>query len=79
MLARNQFEVRGCDVSETSLAVARAEANRHGLQIPLKTANIYNLDPALDSADTVLCCEVLEHLVDPAIALKSSSRSPART
>lgn len=69
MLARNHFQVRGCDVSETSLAVATRESERHGLNFPLQIKSVYDLDPAVDSADTVLCCEVLEHLVDPDAAL----------
>lgn len=70
MLARNQFQVRGCDVSDTSLAVARSESEKHDLNIPLRNKSIYDLDPELDRADTVLCCEVLEHLMDPEAAIK---------
>lgn len=70
MLARNQFQVRGCDVSETSLAVARLEAERHGMNFPLQIRSVYDLDPIVDRADTVLCCEVLEHLTEPEAALK---------
>ena len=69
MLAQNQFEVRGCDVSNTSLAVARLESEKRGLNISLQNKSIYDLDPTVDSADTVLCCEVLEHLTDPESAL----------
>ena len=69
MLAQNQFDVRGCDVSESSLAVAKLESEKHGLKFPLQIKSIYDLDPTVDSADTVLCCEVLEHLDDPETAL----------
>jgi 2-polyprenyl-3-methyl-5-hydroxy-6-metoxy-1,4-benzoquinol methylase len=70
MLSRNQFQVRGCDVSETSLAVAKAESERLKMNFPLEIKSIYDLDPATDSADTILCCEVLEHLTDPDEALR---------
>lgn len=70
MLARNNFQVRGSDVSETSLAVAKNESERHSLHIPLQMKSIYDLDPTFDSADIVLCCEVLEHLAEPEQALK---------
>jgi SAM-dependent methyltransferase len=70
MLAQNGFRVRGCDIAEASLAVARAEAMRHGLDIPLRQKSIYDLDPHEDRAETVLCCEVLEHLEDPEAALR---------
>ncbi len=69
MLARNGYRVRGCDIEPTALAVARSEAERHGLDIPLDQKSVYDLDPREDSADVVLCCEVLEHLTDPAAAL----------
>jgi 2-polyprenyl-3-methyl-5-hydroxy-6-metoxy-1,4-benzoquinol methylase len=70
MLARNGYQVRGCDISETSLAVAKAESERHGLNFPLQQKSIYDLDTENDRAETVLCCEVLEHLTDPDLALQ---------
>ena len=70
MLARNGYAVRGCDVATGSLNVARTESARHGLNIPLEIKSVYDLDPAVDSADTVLCCEVLEHLTEPERALE---------
>jgi 2-polyprenyl-3-methyl-5-hydroxy-6-metoxy-1,4-benzoquinol methylase len=69
VLAKNGFSVRGCDISESSLAVAAREAARHGHHIPLAKQSIYDLEPGRDSADTVVCCEVLEHLTDPEAAL----------
>ncbi|MEO8325451.1 MAG: class I SAM-dependent methyltransferase [Nitrospirota bacterium] len=71
MLARNQFQVRGCDISETSLAVAKLESERHRVTFPLQIKSIYDLDQTVDRADTVLCCEVLEHLTEPEKALKN--------
>lgn len=65
ILAKNKFKVRGCDISEESLAVARSESAKRGIDIPLQIKSIYDLNPLQDSADTVLCCEVLEHLTDP--------------
>lgn len=71
LLANSGFKVRGCDISEESLAVARLEAGRHGLEIPFKRQSIYDLNFDNDAADLVLCCEVLEHLPDPELALKN--------
>jgi 2-polyprenyl-3-methyl-5-hydroxy-6-metoxy-1,4-benzoquinol methylase len=68
-LASAGFSVRGCDISVSSLEVARREAKRHGFDIPLEEKSIYELDPVVDSAETVVCCEVLEHLTDPEKAL----------
>ena len=70
VLAGQGFKVRGCDISDTSLAVAARESVRHGYDIPLVKQSIYDLDPSRDGADTVLCCEVLEHLTDPEAALR---------
>ncbi|WP_326541325.1 class I SAM-dependent methyltransferase [Pseudorhodoferax sp.] len=69
VLAKQGFKVRGCDISESSLAVAARESARHGYDIPLARQSIYELEPARDAADTVICCEVLEHLTDPEAAL----------
>lgn len=65
MLATNNFNVRGCDISPSSLETAARESVKWGLDIPLAIKSIYDLDPQTDAADTVLCCEVLEHLTNP--------------
>lgn len=70
ILAAAGFTVRGCDISPESLTVAISEAAKRKLEIPLFIKSIYELDPLVDSSDTVICCEVLEHLTEPAIAFK---------
>ena len=70
MLATNNFNVRGCDISPSSLETAARESVKWGLDIPLATKSIYELDPQTDAADTVLCCEVLEHLTNPGAGLE---------
>jgi 2-polyprenyl-3-methyl-5-hydroxy-6-metoxy-1,4-benzoquinol methylase len=70
ILAKNNFIVRGCDISQESLSVARLESAKRNLDIALEIKSIYDLNPAQDVADTVLCCEVLEHLTDPEEGLK---------
>lgn len=37
--------------------------------IQYKTLDIYDLDPKQDSAELIVCCEVLEHLPNPSLAL----------
>ncbi len=69
MLASKNFKVKGCDISIDSLKVAKSEAEKHSLDINLKLKNIYELNRKDDSSDTVLCCEVLEHLTEPEKAL----------
>jgi 2-polyprenyl-3-methyl-5-hydroxy-6-metoxy-1,4-benzoquinol methylase len=70
MLHSGGFKVRGCDISDTSLAVAASESERHGMAIPLAHKSVYDLDPQQDTAELVMCCEVLEHLTDPEAALR---------
>lgn len=69
VLAAAGFNVRGSDVSHSAIEVARRESLRHGLTIPIIERSIYEVDVDSDSAETVLCCEVLEHLTDPERAL----------
>lgn len=70
ILAAAGFAVRGCDIATESLAVAISEAAKRKLEMQLLIKSIYDLDPLVDSSDTVICCEVLEHLTDPAVAIK---------
>ena len=70
LLAQRGLAVRGSDLSEESLAVARAEAARAGLNIQYDRRSIYELDPSTDAAELVLCCEVLEHLTEPEAAMR---------
>lgn len=47
-------------------------------QLVLREASIYSLPYAPASFDLVICCEVLEHLVDPAAGLAELARVSAR-
>ena len=70
LLAQRGLAVRGSDLSAEDLAVARVEAARLGLDIEYYQRSVYELDPAIDAAELVLCCEVLEHLDNPEAALR---------
>ena len=62
---------RGCDVSLQVIEMARANAAERGLVPTLfETRGIHDLEPDRDSADLVVCCEVLEHLEQPEAALQ---------
>lgn len=64
--------VRGSDFSDAVIDLARANAMERKLPTSLfKTCSIYNLDPAVDSANLVVCCEVLEHLERPEDGLRA--------
>ena len=47
-------------------------------EIQFVCRSIYDLNPAEDRADLILCCEVLEHLEDPARALTALHSTGAR-
>jgi 2-polyprenyl-3-methyl-5-hydroxy-6-metoxy-1,4-benzoquinol methylase len=69
MLAQSGFSVRGSDLSPSAVAIARRRAADLGLPVTFRVADLYDLTPEGDGAELVVCCEVLEHLTDPARAL----------
>lgn len=73
-LAKSGFDVRGCDISENSLEVAKASARKANLKIDFSIGSIYDLDYVKDSEELVVCCEVLEHLDDPEKGLEMLSK-----
>ena len=40
------------------------------MPVEFKAASVEDLDPAVDSAELIVCCEVMEHLPDPEAALE---------
>lgn len=70
---------RGCDFSHEVIDIARENAELRGLSAKLfEPRSIYDLDPDQDSADLVVCCEVLEHLEDPEAGLQALQRVTRR-
>lgn len=70
---------RGCDFSKDVIEIAQGNAISRGLSPSLFTSrSIYNLDATQDSADLVVCCEVLEHLVNPDAGLQALHRVAKR-
>ena len=54
---------RGSDFSSTVINLAKDNASERNLpEEVFRQQSIYNLQPEQDSADLVVCCEVLEHL-----------------
>src|SRR5208283_2358238 len=69
---------RGSDFSSKVIDLARLNARECGFPADgFQVRSIYQLDPANDSADLLVCCEVLEHLENPVLALQLL-RSAAR-
>jgi SAM-dependent methyltransferase len=68
-LAAEGWQVRASDLSPAAIRDASGRARACGLAIPFQVADLYQLEPARDGAPLVLCCEVLEHVLDPERAL----------
>lgn len=69
-LAADGFQVRGSDLSPSAIAEARARSAGVAPRIAFQVADMYQLEPARDAAELVICCEVMEHLPDPDRALQ---------
>jgi len=66
---------RGCDFSTQVIELARENSVDRGLPPSIfETHSIYDLDASRDSADLVVCCEVLEHLEHPEAGLQALQR-----
>ena len=67
--------VRGSDFSEKVINLARENAQSRGFSPSIFSArSIYDIEPGRDSADLIVCCEVLEHLENPEAGLVSLQR-----
>jgi 2-polyprenyl-3-methyl-5-hydroxy-6-metoxy-1,4-benzoquinol methylase len=62
--------VSGFDIAPAVLPEAERRSAAAGVSLNLRTDSIFNLDPERDAADLVVCCEVMEHLEEPAVALQ---------
>jgi ubiquinone/menaquinone biosynthesis C-methylase UbiE len=59
------------DISKESIQQARGVARQEGIEnVTFKQADLYSLSYKPDSFDHIFVCFVLEHLTDPAFALK---------
>lgn len=67
-----RLKARGSDFSGQVIDLARKNAEESGLvQGLFKQRSIYDVEPEIDSADLIVCCEVLEHIKKPKEALQA--------
>jgi 2-polyprenyl-3-methyl-5-hydroxy-6-metoxy-1,4-benzoquinol methylase len=72
---QEKMKVRGSDFSGKVIDLARINAVEAGISDSLfEQLSIYDLIPERDSADLIVCCEVLEHLKDPEAGLAALQR-----
>jgi len=70
------IKVRGTDVSEKVIDIARSNASQTGITESLfHCKNIYDLTQSTDAAELLVCCEVLEHLDNPEAGLIALSKA----
>jgi SAM-dependent methyltransferase len=69
-LARDGVRMRGTDAFAEVIGEARDRALADALEIDYEATPVEELDPARHAAELIVCCEVLEHLEDPARALE---------
>ena len=63
---------KGSDFSEQVIEIAKENAKSQRVDPDLfSVKNIYELEEGKENADLIVCCEVLEHLDDPKLALQS--------
>ena len=73
---RQGIEARGSDFSEKVIGLSRENAQSRGLSPALfSVRNIYDIEPIHDSADLIVCSEVLEHLKNPEAGLTALRRT----
>ena len=73
------LQAKGCDFSEEVINIARENARTHDLPANVfKRKSIYDLCPEEDTADLIVCCEVLEHLEEPKLGLGALQRIASR-
>ena len=77
ILVDQYFDVgyRGSDFSTRMIEIAQGRKISNS---QFKQASIYDLQPAQDHADTIICCEVMEHLEYPEQGIEALKKLGAR-
>ncbi len=68
------LKIRGADVDSSIVEMANRNALAAGYGAPFSVRNIYDLQASEAAAELVICCEVLEHVPDPVVALDCLAR-----
>jgi 2-polyprenyl-3-methyl-5-hydroxy-6-metoxy-1,4-benzoquinol methylase len=78
LLAARGARMFGADFSSTALQIARGKSagaeSQPGVRLELAQADAQNLPYATSSFDIIVSCETIEHLPDPAAALREMAR-----
>jgi 2-polyprenyl-3-methyl-5-hydroxy-6-metoxy-1,4-benzoquinol methylase len=74
LLASRGAAVFGADFSETAVRIAQTKVPKSGRKVQVAQADAQHLPYAEESFDIVISCETIEHLPDPASALREMRR-----
>ncbi len=73
------INAKGSDFSHQVIQIAQENAAQRGLPPSIfEVCSIYELERRRDSADLVVCCEILEHLERPELALQTLQQVAGR-
>ena len=69
LVTTNASSIRGTDISSDVFSAASQDIC--GKRVSFQEKSVYDLTPETDSADLLVCCEVLEHVDRPDAALEA--------
>jgi 2-polyprenyl-3-methyl-5-hydroxy-6-metoxy-1,4-benzoquinol methylase len=73
-LAERGLEIKGSDVESHVVEEANRRATALGHKPIFQACNLLELSPEETDADLIVCCEVLEHIPNPSVALDHLAR-----
>ena len=77
-LLKRGIDVHGCDLDDGIVGLANGLSNSMGKGDRFSARSIYDIAKGEIEADLIVCCEVLEHLPDPKLALEILAAQKAR-
>ncbi len=74
LIEANSRTIIASDVCPEVIELAKSLGKQKNSKVQFKQKDIYKLENESDSADLIICCEVLEHLEHPDTAINSIKR-----
>lgn len=77
-LSRSGIRTLAFDIAPGLIAEAAETARDNQLPVEFRVADVYSFDFESHSEDLIVCCEVLEHLIEPERAIERLARAASR-